>query len=99
VRHCNCGLLRHVTLYKWALVIQKLHQHYFFVQTPECITSRGCLKLGWSGAILCLPLLFRFEVVDSAFIFIHSMIHNATIFSFMLFQKPSGSVEEVQEVV
>ena len=40
MRHCNCGLLGHVMLYKWALVIQKLHQHYFFVHTSECITSR-----------------------------------------------------------
>jgi len=29
-------------LYKWALVIQKLHQHYFGVHTSEHITSRGC---------------------------------------------------------
>lgn len=46
MRHCNCGLLVHVMLYKWALVIQKLCQHYFFVQTPECMTSRG---LWWDG--------------------------------------------------
>ena len=55
--------------------------------------------MGWNVTILCLPLLFRFEAVDSAHICIHSMLQNATIFSFVFFQKTSGSVEEVQEVV
>ena len=52
MRHCNCGLLGHVMFYKWALVIQKLHQHSFFVQTPGCITSRGCGGLKWRHSLL-----------------------------------------------
>jgi hypothetical protein len=93
MRHCNCVLLRHIVLYKWALVIQKLHQHYFFVQTPEYKTS---WLLWWNdGAILCLSFLFRLEVVDLAFICIHSVFHNATIFCFTLLQKTSRSDEEV----
>jgi len=55
MRHCNCGLLGHVMLYKWALVIQKLHQHYLFVHTPECINSRG---LWWDGMALFFACLF-----------------------------------------
>jgi hypothetical protein len=39
MRHFNCDLFGHVLPYMLALVIQKLHQHYLFVQTPECKTS------------------------------------------------------------
>ena len=52
MRHCNCGLLGHVMLYKWALVIQKLHQPYFFVQTPQCTTSRVCGGIEWCHSLL-----------------------------------------------
>jgi hypothetical protein len=52
--------------------------------------------VGWNGAILCLPVLFRLEVVDPAFI---CMVQTAVVFYFMLLQKTFGYDEEVQAVV